>query len=42
MAHLGLAALTWDEREIAAANVRLSNRKLKAAGYRLVRPGFEF
>lgn len=43
MAHLGLAAMTWDGQATAATpNVRLSNRKLKAAGYRLIHPEFEF
>lgn len=43
LAHLDLPALTWDGKQTAPANnVRLSNDKIKATGYRLQRPTFEF
>lgn len=42
MARLGLPAIVWDGTDAPGPNLRLSNRKLKAAGYALVRPSFEF
>lgn len=42
-AHLGLEALGWDGQASGPVNnVRLASDKLKATGYRLQRPTFEF